>query len=140
MIRAEAGKPGQGPLALSDRPLSPSLREPVELVRVLKSCTALVERESWFGCLYNQSVRRTTFISLGGREPCAVFLCFSWQRLRVVFEASFSKGLLPVLVSPSLSRGQIRLWTLGFARPKRAVDAVLSVFLRLLVAVVILYN
>lgn len=79
-------------------------------------------------------------MSLGGREPCAVFLCFSWQCLRVVFEASFGKGLLPVLASPSLSRGQIRLWTLGLARPKRALNAVLSVFLRLLVAVVILHS
>ena len=70
--RADKGRSrdtGQGPSPLRDQPLSPSLQEPVELVRVLKSCQMLVERESCFGCLYSQYVQRTIFMSPGGREP-----------------------------------------------------------------------
>ena len=126
--RAEAGAPGQGPSPLCDQPLSPSLQEPVELVRVLKSCRTLVERESWFGCLYSQSVQRTTFMSPGGREPWAVFLCFSWQCSRVVFEAFFSKGLRPVQASPSLGRWD-EIVDLRVCRPDSTVNSALSVFL-----------
>ena len=50
--RTEARTPGQGPSSLSGPPLSPSLGDQFELVRVLKSCLALglllVARESWF--------------------------------------------------------------------------------------------
>lgn len=52
MGRAEARTPGQGPSSLSGQPVCPSLGDQFELVRVLKSCSALglllVARESWF--------------------------------------------------------------------------------------------